>query len=253
MDSVEHKPRPAKVRGANLPQEMDLERLIGGLHTRHETWNSDVSACEWKGVECDADEKVMEIHWNGWELRGSLKLVHLPSSVTYFDIENNSLSGKLDLCFFSPLEKLKAFYLGINTFTGNPDLTVLPKRMTSAWMEANKLSGDLCLTQLPINMKYLDVSNNLLTGTIDLRFLPPSLCSLYLQENEFIGNVYFSFLPKELTNFQLENNRLLEGTIVESKLPPKLRAKNQAIHILNTKIINSSEQTINLFHENGTP
>ena len=88
--------------------------------------------------------------------------------------------GQLDLSDLSPLVHLTELIISLNKFTGNPDLTVLPKGMISAWMEHNELSGDICLTQLPPELQRLDLSNNSLTGAIDLRFLPETLYSLYM-------------------------------------------------------------------------
>ena len=115
MDSVRHKSRAAKVSGSNLPQEMGMERLISGIHPQHQSWSSLTPACEWKGIACSADMLVTEIVWDHEELSGSLKLVHIPSSVTEFDIEENSLSGeRTDLCDLSRFQiLLVCFSVGI--------------------------------------------------------------------------------------------------------------------------------------------
>ena len=228
--------RPSKVRGLNVPQEMDLERLISGLHTRHESWSSEIPACKWDGIKCNSDEKVTEIQWNSRTLNGIMNFVYIPSSTTSFDIEENRISGEAILSDLFPLVKLTDLFLGGNLFTGNPDLTKLPKFLTAAWMEGNKLSGEICLTQLPVGLLYLDVSDNLLTGKLDLGALPNTLKGLYFSQNEFKGNIDLSSLPENLDGVSFDNNKLLEGTINVNQLPRMVR-QNVKVYISNTKIV----------------
>ena len=234
MDSQAPSTRPSKVRAVNVPQEMDLERLISGLHSRHESWSSDISACKWKGIKCNSEEKVTEIRWNRQKLSGSMKFAYLPMSIVELNIERNSISGELLPCDLFPLVNLSAFYLGVNKFTGNPDLTRLPKLSDAVWMERNELSGDICLTQLPVDLVHLDVSDNFLTGKLDLGALPRTLESLYLSGNEFEGMVDLSLLPENLDALALDNNALLEGTVVASELHPRLKKR---IDVSNTKLV----------------
>ena len=163
-----------------------------------------------------------------------MKFEYIPISVETLDIEHNYIRGELVLSDLFPLVNFTAFYLGENKFTGNPDLTRLPKLSTAAWMERNELSGDICLTQLPIDLAYLDASDNLLTGKLDLGALPRTLESLYLSGNKFEGIIDLSLVPEKLDAISLENNELLEGTIFASKLHRRLR---NHIDVSNTKLV----------------
>ena len=220
----------------NVPQEFDLERLTSGLHNRAASWTADRSACEWEGIACDADKLIKEVRWSGKKLTGFMKFQYIPRSVSSFDIEYNSVGGEIGLSDFSRLEELTDFFLGRNTFTGNPDLTELPQCLNAAWLERNKLYGDVCLTQLPADLWYLDISDNLLTEKLNFGALPRTLEALYLADNTFEGFVDFSFFPENLESLSLENNTLLEGTIAVSKLHPELQ-KNILKIVSNTNLV----------------
>ena len=80
--------RGHKIRGTQLPQEYDLDRLLLNVSHRHLTWSTATPACAWKGIECLETEKVRSINWDLLEvetyIRGQLDFIFLPLSVVKF-------------------------------------------------------------------------------------------------------------------------------------------------------------------------
>ena len=101
MPSSREPSRTGKIRGAILPQEYDLERLVADISPRHSSWTVAIPACKWEGVTCNEQEEVTEINLdldsfdsslNG-ELSGLLHLQHLPRTVLRTSVTANCFSG----------------------------------------------------------------------------------------------------------------------------------------------------------------
>ncbi|KNH05484.1 hypothetical protein XU18_3455 [Perkinsela sp. CCAP 1560/4] len=72
---------------------------------------------EWKGVKVE-DGEVVEIDWEEFDLRGSLQLEWLPSSVRELLVSRIGLTGTLD--WASLPASMQSLYLGGNAFTADP-------------------------------------------------------------------------------------------------------------------------------------
>ena len=172
-DTASENRKAARVRGALLPLEYDLERLVSNIVNPLPSWNVSMPAHQWEGVEC-SDGEVLEFVVECKKLEGSLECNTLPRSLTRFSVYKNKLRGELDLVNLPPhLCTLDASY---NQFTGNIDLCHLPLTLTSLILSANKLRGHVTFTNLPSGMRNLSVRNNAeLTGTVEVRLLPLSM------------------------------------------------------------------------------
>ena len=96
---------PSKVRGAHLPQEYALARLIQDIEPPHASWSRSTPACEWKGVSCDKQKRITKLHWYSGATKlisrvemeqrflGSLRWVWIPESLLFCSVAYNRLSG----------------------------------------------------------------------------------------------------------------------------------------------------------------
>ena len=160
--------------------------------------------CDWKGVECDDQENVVNI--SNLNATGTMALSFIPPKVTEFQVFLRNLSGTLETSTLP--EDLEVFKIGGNNFHGTLDLARLPERfiklsayrnaftgsahldklpntMTHIWLFENKMSGTLCLTSLPPQMEYIDLSDNAFTGDFCLGNVTDTLYQLYANENRF--------------------------------------------------------------------
>jgi len=227
VNSVSRCTRPSKVRGASLPQEYELARLIQNVETQHPSWSTATPACEWCYVECNQEEKVEEVSWSHTSLSGELHLSYLPFSVKIFDVSDNQLTGSVDLTHLP--EANCRFNLSRNRFSGQADLTKLPNEMEELYLIQNQFSGNVCLTQLPIHFLILALNGNQFEGTLDLEHLPIKMEALYLEENKFRGTVILDTLPPNLHDLWLNDNTELCGTLDKKE--------TGFARIQNTKII----------------
>ncbi|KAB2076829.1 hypothetical protein ES319_A06G065800v1 [Gossypium barbadense] len=190
----------------------DKQALLAFLsQTKHENrvqWNSSTSACDWVGVECDANRSfVYTLRLPGVGLIGSIppNTVGRLNQLRVLSLRANRLFGPIP-ADFSNLTLLRSLYLQDNEFTGPfpPSLTRLTRlirldissnnftgpipftvnnltQLTRLFLQNNKFSGSLPT----INSDGLDdfnVSNNNLNGSI-----PGSLSNF--RESSFAGNL----------------------------------------------------------------
>ena len=108
---------------------------------------------EWKGVEIE-DGEVVAIMWGECDLKGSVCLEWLPSSVREFVVTWNRLTGTVNLA--SLPTSLKGLELGGNAFTGSICLERLPERMGNLSVFHNKFYGSLKLESLPDTLTHFN-------------------------------------------------------------------------------------------------
>ena len=174
--------RPAKVRGAALPQEYQLTQLIQDVRNPHPSWNSETAVYNWIGVSCpwsgDVGERVAvrDIQWGRRHLMGALRWEYFPQSLVEFSVEDNKLTGEVGWKFLP--DGLRYFNLGRNAFSGTPDFTNLPSSLRDVILNNNDFHGSVKLNMLPGNLEWLRLDQNKLLAC-DLRAcdLPPALRS----------------------------------------------------------------------------
>jgi len=193
--------RSGKIRGANLPPEYLLERCVSELTFSDPTWNSGTSACKWTGIECTADEEVIEMNWDEISVRGTILLEFLPETLQIVTLQNtgimgtipcgklprhlheftvsqNNLSGALDLCALPA--SLLTFNVFANLLSGNLNLSALPEQIREMRFHVNRFVGELSLTNLPDTCVLLSFSKNQFTGPLDLSHIPVKIEYLWL-------------------------------------------------------------------------
>ena len=262
-----------------LSDQALMEMLIDGFDDDTKKENQDshgmyLDVCEWSCVECDDDERVIQIHTDGGDLSGSLDLCYVPQKVKVLDISpedkceltgsvnltqlpegmqsiclnNNELSGEIDLAHLP--DGMDGISLEDNQLTGEIDLTHLPDGMRELHLGGNELTGEIDLTHLPKRMKELSLNNNQLSGEIDLTHLPDGMQRLILEENELTGEINLTQLPDEMEWLILNNNQLTgeidlthlpkgkEDLPVENNQPPSLLVRKnlpQKVKIIDVR------------------
>ena len=212
----------AKVRGAILPPESELSRLLNNVSRADITWQSDVSACSWKGVLCDKLDNVVSIFWWGMNLHGTFAWAYLPRTLQYgyfgeqkeaHEVRRNQLQGN-NLDLENLPNAIKKFDVSGNQLTGTLDISNLPATLDGLWAYNNQFYGKINLLSLPSGLRTIDLHGNNLTGSLDFTSLPDSMVSLRLQGNHFQGEIDFQFLPKGLKKLDLSGNSFDKGDLV---------------------------------------
>ena len=240
-------PSLGRVDYGSLSDQTLMEMLIEGFDEETKRKYQDEhgiysDVCEWPGITCDLDDRVVEIQIKtrhvigslelcyvppevklvrinsrgGSKMTGSVDLTRLPKRMNLLILNNNRLTGKIDLTRLPPV--MECLNLSLNQLTGEIDLTHLPDGMVFLSLEGNQLTGEIHLTQLPDGMKSLSLYKNQLTGEIDLTRLPPVMKYLDLSLNQLTGSVDLIKLPWKMQDLLLNNNRL-SGSFVITRVP----------------------------------
>ncbi|KAA8535021.1 hypothetical protein F0562_030024 [Nyssa sinensis] len=183
----------------NSEPTQDKQALLAFLaQTPHENrlqWNASDSACNWVGIECDANHSfVFSLRLPGVGLVGSIPVNTIGNltQLRVLSLRSNRLSGQIP-SDFSNLKLLRSLYLQNNQFSGDlppsiPELTRLTR---------------------------LDLSTNNFTGSIPFAITNLThLTRLFLQNNGFTGQLP-SISQESLVDFNVSNNRL-NGSIPAS-------------------------------------
>ena len=168
--------RPSKVRGANLPQEYELARLLGDNENLPTTWSTSTPACEWKGTHCNTDGYVTGLNWDSFSLTGTLRWDWLPRSVVLCNVMRNKLTGHIHTEKLPP--QLRYLLLSVNRFTNQGDLTCLPLSLEDFVLDENHCHGNVDLTHLSPRLSKLSLRSNFFSGEVNLTGLPASLTYL---------------------------------------------------------------------------
>jgi len=204
-----------------------------------------VDECEWTGITCDENNRVVEIGFGSMSSYGTIPNdIRLFKHLTVLDLSNNNLHGTIPESLYS-ITQLKELYLYQNQLSG----TVSDKighlhDLNRLHLSHNRLSGSIPVTFVsgetirPI--EYLNLYSNQLTGTIpnNLRFkqamfadfgrneftgpLPDDISLqwvklkfLYMDHNQFTGSIPSSY--PQTGNGRLEalvlNNNQLTGWV----------------------------------------
>ncbi|KAA3490142.1 putative inactive receptor kinase [Gossypium australe] len=197
--------------GVNSEPVQDKQALLAFLSkTRHSNriqWNSSTSACDWVGVQCDANRSfVYTLRLPAVGLVGSIppNTIGRLNQLRVLSLRANGLFGEIP-ADFSNLTLLRSLYLQDNAFTGPfpPSLTGLTR------------------------LSRLDLSSNNFTGPIPFGVNNlTQLTGLFLQNNRFSGSLP-SINSDGLNEFNVANNSL-NGSIPDtlSKYPASSFAGN---------------------------
>ena len=95
---------------------------------------------------------------------GKLLLNNLPSTLERLLVQENSLTGTLDLKYLYVADGLEDVNFSDNRFNGPLTLNTLPEGLESFRATNNTFTGGLSLDHLPAGLYDLDVSENAFTG-----------------------------------------------------------------------------------------
>ena len=166
--------RKGKVRGASLPQEYDLTRVVGGIDDLHRSWNTETPACQWDGVHCRSFPHVVSMAWSTRRLQGTVALQYLPTTLQTLYLNANHLHGEIILTQLP--SQITYVNLSENKFIGSLDLTRLPSSLGNLFLDTNRFSGEVMLECLPSRLKAFSVRcNSGLCGSVRRSRLPRSL------------------------------------------------------------------------------
>lgn len=184
---------------ANSEPTQDKQALLAFIskiaHPNRLQWNTSDSACNWVGVECDANQ----------------------ASVQYLRLPGRGLVGQIPPNTLGRLTELRVLSLRSNGLIGSipSDFSNL-KALRSLYLQNNHFSGDFppSITELT-RLTRLDISSNNLTGTIPFSVNNlTQLTGLFLENNGFTGTLP-SINPTGLAGFNVSNNRL-NGSVPSS-------------------------------------
>ncbi|MBA0744767.1 hypothetical protein Gogos_007378 [Gossypium gossypioides] len=197
--------------GVTSEPVQDKQALLAFLsktkHSNRIQWNSSTSACDWVGVQCDANRSfVYTLRLPAVGLVGSIppNTIGRLNQLRVLSLRANGLFGEIP-ADFSNLTLLRSLYLQDNAFTGPfpPSLTGLTR------------------------LSRLDLSSNNFTGPIPFGVNNlTQLTGLFLQNNRFSGSLP-SINSDGLNEFNVANNSL-NGSIPDtlSKYPASSFAGN---------------------------
>ncbi|KAK4801541.1 hypothetical protein SAY86_022028 [Trapa natans] len=163
---------------------------VGG---RSLLWNLSAPPCSWTGVICDNNQQIIELHFPGMGLSGTLPAGVLANLTTVqtLSLRYNALSGPIPPDIAN-LTALRNIYLQGNFFSGE-----IPPSLSSLQ-----------------NLVRLNLADNKLTGSIPSSLNALSrLKTLYLEQNQINGTI--PVLTMKLDQFNVSFNRLT-GSIPSS-------------------------------------
>ncbi|CAN6561104.1 unnamed protein product [Malus baccata var. baccata] len=160
-------------------------------------WTS-VNCCRWNGITCNQEGLVTHLILSSKGLKGAIfpsssslgNLTHL----THLNLSHNSLSGLLEIEFFSSLNRLKILDLSFNLLSGRPPFSLPSHNIQTLDLSSNRFHGAIppSFFQQTRNLTSFNVHNNSFLGLI-----PSSICLhssplirlLDFSLNAFSGNI----------------------------------------------------------------
>ncbi|KAF5187167.1 Receptor kinase-like protein xa21 [Thalictrum thalictroides] len=184
-----------------------------------ETWNTNTSFCNWKGVRCNnTNQRVTSLDLPNLNLAGTISphIANL-SFLSLLNLNNNSINGVLPPGL-GRLLRLQYFNASNNLIQGTiPSSLGLCTRLILLNLRRNRIEGNIPheLSAL-LELRILMLSGNFLTGPI-----PPSLGNLSsLQVLTLADNSLHGLLPEELGRFPQIRNLVIDQTNITGEIPP---------------------------------
>ena len=202
----------------SLTDECRMELMVEGLSDESKANfeypdGSYKPVCDWPIVECDADERVVQIFTciPHMRLYGKIFFAFVPPLVirikpaSHRSVKNHfrgtintaDLPGGLEEC---DVER-HGFYRTI-------DMTTLPKCLTNLNVSANYLWGTLCLSKLPPKSEIINLMLNRFCGEIRLVNIPETLKYVFLGGNFFKGSVVISVRTNLFVDIQRNGDKI---------------------------------------------
>ncbi|KAK2969981.1 hypothetical protein RJ640_008321 [Escallonia rubra] len=139
-------------------------------------WSTSQDCCQWKGIGCDAQNRVTRLWLPSFGLSGGIppSIVNL-TRLSQLNLSHNWLSDPLPNGFFASLNRLQIVDLSYNRLSGPlPPSGSLPVTVQTLNLSSNHFEGTIqsSFLQQALNLVSFNTSNNSFTGQI-----PSSICS----------------------------------------------------------------------------
>jgi hypothetical protein len=155
-------------------------------------FNRESNYCNWKGLTCNQQGKLIEIRLESYALSGILSRdLGVFTDLEYIELKGNMIKGTIPPSW-GQFTNLKTLSLGVNRLTGT-----IPKELASLtsleqiWLTTNEFRGTITgsLFKNWKNLQLLDLSNNKLSGSLpeNLGTSLTKLTELFLENNQFTG------------------------------------------------------------------
>ena len=164
-------------------------------------WLTDISECDWKGVQCSEKKKVNAISLENNGLTGAIpkELVFLQDHITSLDFTTNLLyMNGPDFDVFKSLARLETLLMDDNylfTTDGLPSSFTTLTSLKKLRLSYNLFGGEISSTMVKSwpKLTHLEIESNFLTGALpsELGELD-QLVYLYMRRNSL--NLTFDFL-----------------------------------------------------------
>lgn len=188
-------------------------------------WNKDCDICNWYGIRCNANNRVVCIDLDGidnckWDFNSGNNNMNgtIPSlsfeEVEFFNLSNNGLFGSLSGL---TLPKIKSLNITDSKLNGNlTEFDFNKPALEEIRLQYNQLTGSIPDFTLP-NLKVLDLGGNKLSGELpDLN--TPNLEFISFGENKNISGVIPNYEFSKLHTLYLHDN-MLTGNFPNLNLP----------------------------------
>ena len=119
----------------------------------------DETACSWPGVHCDADARIISIHW---------------------DFPTSNVAGSVNFPMLPP--EITTVHFSQQQLTGFMDSSHLPRKMHFFYVRRCLFAGTVALDNLPPTLQYLYVCGNAITHIGTIRNVPETLRFIQIRE-----------------------------------------------------------------------
>ncbi|CAN6694215.1 unnamed protein product [Malus baccata var. baccata] len=185
------------IHACNQTERDSLLSFASMLSSPPLNWTS-VNCCRWKGIACNQDGMVTHLLLSSERLKGAIfpsssslgNLTHL----IHLNLSHNSLSGSLEIEFFSALNHLEILDLSFNLLSGKLPFSLPSHHIQTLDFSSNRFHGAIpsSFFQQARNLASFSVYNNSFSGLI-----PSSICLhssplirlLDFSLNAFSGNI----------------------------------------------------------------
>ena len=201
----------------DCPSLINLARGLGFQSQQPNIWTAlQGDCCASSSITCDVTQRIVQIHWHNMGLNGSINGSAIPSSLTYFGVGDNQLTGTVPLTWPAAISTI---FLNSNMLTGTITLS-WPVGLNILYLHRNQLTGDIP-SQFSSVLQYLTLYNNKLTG--DLPIFPSTVVFLALGWPGAPGNHFTGMLKLYQPNNLFINDNWITDVIIQD---PSLLGSN---------------------------
>ena len=120
----------------------------------------DETACFWTGVSCDADARVIFIHWDipTSNMAGSVNFPMLPPEIITVHFSQQQLTGVMDSSHLP--RKMHFFYIRRCFFAGTEELDNFPPTLQHLYVCGNAITHIGAVRNVPETLRFIHVQES---------------------------------------------------------------------------------------------